>query len=76
MEDRELLARTIQAEAGNQGYDGKYHVGSVIRNRVDSGNYGDGYRGVIMKPGQFSAWNLATGYADGEQGQDMDNLHV
>ena len=75
-DDRDLLARTIQAEAGNQGYDGKYHVGSVIRNRVEAGGYGDGYRGVIMKPGQFSAWNSVTGYAGGEQGQDMDNLHV
>lgn len=69
---REMLARTLQAEAGNQGYQGMVDVGSVIRNRAASGKYGDGIQGVIMKPGQFSAWNSVTGYAGGQQGQNMD----
>ncbi len=69
---RMLLARTLQAEAGNQGYQGMVDVGSVIRNRDASGKYGKGIEGVIMKPGQFSAWNGVTGYANGEQGQNMD----
>ena len=75
--DRELLARTLQAEAGNQGYDGMLAAGSVIMNRANATGYGDGMRGVILKPGQFSAWNSRKGpdgnpiYADGEQGQDM-----
>lgn len=68
---RLMLARTLQAEAGNQGFEGMLDVGSVILNRADSGNYGDGVDGVIMKPGQFSAWNGVTGYAGGEQGQNM-----
>jgi hypothetical protein len=46
-------------------------AGSVIMNRTQTSGYGDGVRGVIMKPGQFSAWNSVTGYAGGEQGQDM-----
>lgn len=69
---RLLLARTLQAEAGNQGLQGMVDVGSVIRNRAASGKYGEGIEGVILKPGQFSAWNSVTGYADGEQGQDMN----
>ena len=66
------LARTLQAEAGSQGFEGMLDVGSVIRNRAASGSYGDGIDGVILKPGQFSAWNGVTGYAGGEQGQNMD----
>lgn len=66
------LARTLQAEAGNQGYHGMIDVGSVIRNRAAEGGYGDGIGGVIMKPGQFSAWNSVTGYAKGEQGHNMN----
>lgn len=69
---RLMLARTLQAEAGNQGYQGMLDVGSVIRNRMATGRYGDGVQGVIMQPGQFSAWNSVTGYAGGEQGQNMD----
>ena len=72
--DRELLARTLQAEAGNQGFGGMLAAGSVIMNRANSSGYGNGVRGVILKPGQFSAWNSVTGYAGGEQGQDMQGM--
>jgi hypothetical protein len=70
--DRELLAKTLQAEAGNQGIGGLLDVGSVIMNRV--GQSGGSLRDVILKPAQFSAWNSVTGYAGGEQGQDMANM--
>jgi hypothetical protein len=43
-------------------------------NRARAPGYGDGLRGVIMRPGQFSAWNSVTGYAGGEQGQDMARM--
>jgi hypothetical protein len=66
------LARTMQAEADNQGYEGMIDVGSVIKNRVDNGAYGKGILGTIFKPGQFSSLNSITGYAGGEQGQDMN----
>jgi hypothetical protein len=69
--DRELLAKTLMAEAGNQGYLGMLAAGSVIMNRVNSGGYGKGIQGVIMKPGAFSPWNSVTGAARGEQGQNM-----
>lgn len=70
--DWELLARTLQAEAGNQGPEGMVAVGSVIMNRAD--NDPRKIRDVILKDGQFSAWNSVTGYAGGEQGQDMENM--
>ena len=76
MKDRDLLALTLQAEAAGEGLDGMLAAGAVIRNRADSGKYGKGIRGVILKPGQFSAWNLQTGYAGGEGGIDMDNLNA
>ena len=71
---RDLLAKTLQAEAGGEGYEGLLAAGSVIMNRVNSGNYGKGVDGVIMRPGQFSAWNKVTGYAGGEGGLDMDRI--
>lgn len=70
-DERELLARTLTAEAGNQGSQGLLAAGSVIMNRAKQGGYGDGVRGVILKPGQFSPLNSLTGYAGGEQGQNM-----
>jgi spore germination cell wall hydrolase CwlJ-like protein len=75
MSDAEILALTLQAEAGGEGFDGMIAAGSVIMNRADSGNYGgSNVRDVIMKPGQFSAWNGVTGYAGGEGAIDMNNL--
>lgn len=73
-EERELLAKTLMAEAGGEGLQGMLAAGSVIQNRVANGNYGKGLRGVIMKPGQFSAWNGVTGYAGGKGAIDMANI--
>lgn len=69
---RDILAKTLQAEAGNQGPLGMLSVGSVIMNRLMSGSYPNKLHDVILQPGQFSAWNKTTGYADGLQGQDMN----
>jgi len=76
MPDLEILARTIEAEASGEPFEGKIAVGSVIANRVASGSYGGsgGIKGVILKKGQFSPWNSYTKYAKGEQGKDMLNL--
>ncbi len=74
MNDRDLLAKTLMAEAGNQGISGMMDVGSVLMNRVNASGYGNGIRGVIMKPGQVSAWNSKTGHAGGEQGQDVNAM--
>ena len=74
--DRELLARALEAEAGNQGIEGMLAAGSVIMNRTRTPGYGGDLQGVILKPGQFSAFNSVTGYAGGEQGKDIDNIRV
>jgi spore germination cell wall hydrolase CwlJ-like protein len=73
-DDRELMARALMAEAGNQGPTGMLATGNVILNRASSGKYGEGIRGVILKPGQFSPFNSVTGYAGGEQGKDIDAI--
>lgn len=74
LNDRELLARLLQAEAGSEGPLGMLAVGSVIRNRANARGYGDTIRDVMMKPGQFSPLNSITGYAGGEQGVDFDRI--
>jgi spore germination cell wall hydrolase CwlJ-like protein len=71
MSKLEILARTIEAEAAQEGYEGMIAVGSVIANRAASGKHGDDIEGVILKEGQFSPWNSWTGGAKGEQGKDM-----
>ena len=72
--ERDILALTIQAEAGGEGVEGMLATGAVIDNRVKSGSYGNSFRDVIMAPGQFSAWNSVTGYAGGEGGIDMTSI--
>lgn len=73
-DDRELMARALMAEAGNQGPTGMLAVGNVILNRASTGKYGEGIRGVILKRGQFSPFNSVTEYLEGEQGQDIDAI--
>ncbi|MFG6333744.1 MAG: cell wall hydrolase [Lachnospiraceae bacterium] len=48
-----LLAALIQAEAGNQPYEGQVAVGAVVMNRVRSGAYPNSIQAVISAPGQF-----------------------
>lgn len=47
-----LMAAVIQCEAGNQPYEGKVAVGSVIMNRLNRG-YASSVSGVIFQKGQF-----------------------
>ncbi len=56
--DRELMARILQCEAGGEGENGMKAVASVIMNRVhaSAGEYsrlGGSLRNVIFQPGQF-----------------------
>lgn len=66
MSDADMLARILDAEAAQEGVGGKLAVAAVIQNRAKVGGYGQGIRGVITKPGQFSAINDVTGYAGGK----------
>ena len=54
-----LLAALIQAESGNQPYEGQLAVGAVVMNRVRSGSYPNSIQGVVSQPGQFGP--AATG---------------
>jgi len=65
MTELEILARTIEAEAGGESKEGKIAVGAVIANRADSTKYGMDIKGVILKKAQFSPWNAITGYEKG-----------
>ena len=52
--DLAMLAAIIECEAGNQSYEGKLAVGSVVVNRVLSPKFGDSIASVIYASGQFS----------------------
>lgn len=58
---RDLLIRTVYGEAGNQPDEGKMAVASVIKNRVESGKYGDSVPAVITAPNQFEPWQRPEG---------------
>lgn len=52
-DEYELLAKCIEAEAGTEGFIGKQYVVDVILNRVDSDNYPNTVKDVIMQKHQF-----------------------
>lgn len=52
--DIAMLAAIIECEAGNQPYQGKLAVGSVIVNRVRDSRFASTVSSVIFSPGQFS----------------------
>lgn len=59
--DRDILARTLWAEARGEGVVGQIAVAWTIRNRVNDGKakswWGEGYAGVCLKAWQLSCWN-------------------
>lgn len=64
----ELLAQLVEAEAGNQDFEGKCLVVDCVLNRVESPEFPDTISEVIFQDGQFSvvsngafekaAWNM------------------
>lgn len=61
----EELAQLIQAEAGNQPFEGKCLVADVVLNRVESPDFPNNIHDVIFQDGQFSvikngAWEKAA----------------
>lgn len=52
--DLALMAAIIEVEAGNQSYEGRLAVGSVVMNRVESSKFPNTISGVIYQSGQFS----------------------
>lgn len=60
LESMEMLARCVEAEAGNQGLEGKRLVVDVILNRVRDKDFPDTITGVITQKYHFSSyWNGA-----------------
>ena len=57
--DLNILAQTIWGEARQEGTKGMLAVGNVIKNRAEANKkiFGQGIRGVALKPKQFSCWN-------------------
>lgn len=53
-EDVAMLAAIIECEAGNQSYEGKCAVGSVVINRVADPRFANSISAVIYAPYQFS----------------------
>ena len=53
-DELELLAQLVEAEAGNQPFEGKCLVADVILNRVESDEFPDTISEVIFQDGQFS----------------------
>lgn len=52
--DMELIAQLVEAEAGNQPFEGKCLVVDVVLNRLESPLYPNTVEEVIYQPGQFS----------------------
>lgn len=66
--DTLLLAALIQAEAGNEIFEGQVSVGTVVINRLRSGKYGTSLYSVIYAKGQFGparSGQVANIYAAG-----------
>lgn len=64
-ETLEMMARCVEAEAGNQGLLGKRLVVDVILNRVKDTEFPDTIREVIAQPYHFSVyWNGAMDAAE------------
>ena len=77
MSDVELLARTIQCEAGGEGDNGMKAVASVIMNRVNVtyGEYGRLVKTIpqaIYQPGQFDCASQTLGGRYNPQ--NIDNM--
>ena len=57
MIEKDLLAKTLYLEAGNQPFEGKCAIAIVILERVKDKRWPNTIREVILQPHQFSCWN-------------------
>ncbi len=49
-----LLAKLIEAEAGNEPFIGQVAIGNVILNRINDNRFPDSIEAVVNEPGQFT----------------------
>jgi N-acetylmuramoyl-L-alanine amidase len=68
----ELIAKTVQAEAGNQDFTGKRMVAAVILNRVESKTFPDDVEAVLSQEHQFATFR----YLNSVKATDEDVLAV
>lgn len=74
-DDVDLMTRAVLGEAAGEGDTGMAAVAHNILNRtIDGGFGGRSIRGVVMKPGQYSAFNGETGYVGGEGKNNLINM--
>ena len=79
LSDLHVLACTLYGEARSEPTEGILAVACVIRNRVkaDLGDddkpdwWGEGYRGVCLKPAQFSCWSPEGGAGNHQKLVDL-----
>ena len=57
--EMELLAQLVEAEAGNQPFEGKCLIVDVVINRVESPDFPNTISEVIFQEGQFSVIKMA-----------------
>jgi spore germination cell wall hydrolase CwlJ-like protein len=70
--DMMLMAKIVQCEAENQGYNGWVAVAQVIKNRIRSDGFeGNNVREIVSAPGQFATYNKAMGMSDSEVNPDI-----
>lgn len=60
---RDLAIRTIYGEAAAEPDDGKLAVAAVIKNRLNTGKFGDSVPAVVLAPNQFEPWMRPDGRA-------------
>jgi len=59
--DEEYAIRTIAAEMGGKSPEEARGIAAVIENRLKSGRFGEGYKGVVTARNQFEPWNNPQG---------------
>lgn len=60
--DLRLMAQLIEAESGNQPFEGKLAVGTVVMNRIQSDKFPDTIKEVVFQKGQFQVVDNGTIY--------------
>src|SRR5580698_393387 len=61
-DDLDAVARTVLSETRSP--QGQAAVASVIKNRLESGDYPDTPRGIVMARGAFEPWSLPRASAN------------
>src|SRR5215510_11067216 len=59
--DKDLITRTVLGEAANEPDQGQIAVAAVIRNRLNSGRFGENVPQVLFTRNQFEPWNTEAG---------------